>query len=120
MSQRWSFAGTLTGILAMLLLAGLLWTMVQSPAQGTAGSDEMIEVISDPITHIALMTTDLDQACAGRATLDGEPGEVVVRATPDMPHDLRGKEVLIYHSELWGGWRLMSTDIGVLSPSLRR
>ncbi len=120
MTRRWSLFSTSAGVLATLLLSGMLAKAVSAPAEAPAESEETIIVLSDSISKIALMTSDLDESGVGRATLHEELGEIVVRTTPETPRNLRGTEVLVYYSELWGGWRLMSTDIGILTPELRR
>jgi hypothetical protein len=93
--------------------------VAHAPSQAPAGPQEPIEFQSGPITRIAVMISDLDAEDTGRAVLDGESGQIVVCSSSEFPRQIRGGEVLVYHSERWGGWRLLSTDIGMLSPEFR-
>jgi hypothetical protein len=105
-------------LVASPILAMPLVIAFETPLPTPPTVKETMEATGGPAMIIAVMISDLDEQGAGLAEIEDRQ-RVTVYATPDVCPLLRGSEVLVYHSSLWNQWRLVSTDIGVLSPGLR-
>jgi hypothetical protein len=108
--------GRLLVALPILAMPLVIAFETQVPTQPAV--QESMEATGGPAMIIAVMVSDLDEQGAGVAEIEDRQ-RVMVYASPDVYPQLRGSEVLVYHSSLWNQWRLVSTDIGVLSPGLR-
>lgn len=72
-----------------------------------------------PIMQVAHMLTDLDDGYAAKAVLSDSGESILVQSDATMPRSIAGRDVLVFHSDMFGQWRLIDADVGLLCPSLR-
>jgi hypothetical protein len=112
--MRHRFLALLQPLLILLILA-IPFALGFGMPTDEEGDGPMV-VTGESITRIARMTSDLDQRLVGTAVVDEQGSEVLIHADATTPKRLRGQRVLVFYSGLFGQWRLMETDIRILSP----